>query len=122
MKFWRQDFFFALYSSEKGRICPTCGWPARDCRCSRSLQPPDEPIPEKISARLRLETHGHAGKSVTVIDALPRNRNFLEELAQELKKACGTGGRARDGAIQLQGDLRERLREILDRKGWSVKG
>lgn len=85
------------------------------------LRPPEEAVPEKITANLRLENRA-SGKSVTVVDGLPNNGPFLEALCKELKKACGTGGRAGEGGIELQGDQRERLREILSRKGWTVKG
>jgi translation initiation factor 1 len=59
---------------------------------------------------------------VTVIDGLPRNDAFLKELAQELKRTCGTGGTVTDGAVELHGDLRDRLREVLGQKGFTVKG
>ncbi|HTO87607.1 MAG TPA: stress response translation initiation inhibitor YciH [Thermoanaerobaculia bacterium] len=110
-----------VYSSGKGRICPKCGWPAEDCHCSASLGAPEEPIPSKIIAKLRLENRS-SGKSVTVVDGLPVNAPFLEALAKELKKSCGTGGRPGEGSVELQGDQRERLRELLGRRGWTVKG
>ena len=59
---------------------------------------------------------------VTVIDGLPRNETFLRELAQELKRACGTGGTVADDAIELHGDLRERLRDLLAQKGFTIRG
>lgn len=109
-----------VYSSEKGRICAKCGWPADDCHCSRSLDAA-EPVPPKITARLRIE-HAGSGKRLTVIDGLPKNTGFLESLAKELKKSCGTGGKAGENFVELQGDQRERLRELFLRKGWNVKG
>jgi translation initiation factor 1 len=63
-----------------------------------------------------------SGKSMTVVDGLPRNGPFLDALARELKKSCGTGGRSGEGAVELQGDQRERLRELLSKKGWTIKG
>ena len=59
---------------------------------------------------------------VTVIDGLPANDAFLKTLAQELKRACGTGGAVGDGAIELQGDLRDRVRDFLTGKHFKVKG
>ena len=76
----------------------------------------------KPVAKLRLETKGRGGKSVTVVDGLPRNEAFVGELAQALKKALGTGGTALESSIELQGDRRERLREILAARGFVVKG
>jgi translation initiation factor 1 len=110
-----------VYSSDRGRICPSCGWPREDCRCSESPGKPDEAVPEKLSAKLRLENRA-SGKQVTVVDGLPDHRAFLEGLCRDLKKACGTGGAAGSGSIELQGDQRERLRELLAKKGMGVKG
>ncbi len=110
-----------VYSSGKGRVCPGCGWPAQDCRCSKNLTAPDEAVPAKVTAKLRLENRS-SGKHVTVVDNLPKNAGYIAELLAVLKKACGTGGTAGEDAIELQGDQRERLRELLSKKGWTVKG
>ena len=110
-----------VYSTEVGRICAGCGWPARDCRCS-TTQATDDGIPARIVAKLRVEKKGRGGKTVTVVDGLPRNAAFLKELSQELKRACGTGGAILEGAVELQGDLRERVRACLLDKGFVVKG
>jgi len=56
------------------------------------------------------------------VDGLPKNVAFLEETARELKRLCGTGGTAGEGRVELQGDQRERLRDLLVKKGWRVKG
>jgi len=112
-----------VYSTDKGRLCPRCGWPQNDCHCAAALGRGNagEAVPSKIVAKLRLENRA-SGKNVTVVDALPANRDFLDALAKELKKACGTGGHAGEESIELQGDQRERLRELLGRKRWTVKG
>jgi translation initiation factor 1 len=39
-----------------------------------------------------------------------------------LKRACGTGGAVVDGGVEIQGDLRDRVRDVLVKKGWTVKG
>jgi translation initiation factor 1 len=110
-----------VYSSGKGRICAKCGWAAADCHCADALPAPQEAIPNRITASLNLENAG-PGKKVTVIHNLPRNTAFLESLAKELKKSCGTGGKAGLDFVELQGDQRERLRDLLAKKGWVVKG
>jgi len=79
-------------------------------------------VPAKIACVLRLERKGRGGKSVTVVANLPRNPAFLAGLAAELKRACGTGGTAADGAVEMQGDQRERLRPLLAARGWAVRG
>ena len=109
-----------VYSSDAGRVCPTCGWPIRECRCSKRSA--DESVPARVMAKLRIEKAGRGGKTVSVVYGLPQNAAFLTELCQDLKKACGTGGAVVDGTVQLQGDLRERIRDFLREKGIAVKG
>ena len=110
-----------VYSTTGGRLCPTCGWPVDDCKCS-SRNKAAAPIPPRLIARLRIEKAGRGGKTVTVVDGLPQNEAFLKELLQELKRACGCGGAVRDGGVELQGDLRDRVRAHLTKQGHGVKG
>lgn len=110
-----------VYSTGVGKVCPGCGWPAKDCKCS-SKRGADQSIPGRIVAKLRMEKAGHGGKTVTVVFGLPQNGAFLKELCQDLKRACGTGGAVVDGTVQLQGDLRDRIRGVLGEKGIAVKG
>jgi translation initiation factor 1 len=109
-----------VYSTSSGRICPTCGWPADNCQCSTKHT--DAPLPGRIVAKLRVEKKGRGGKPVTVVDGLPNNTDFLKELCQDLKRQCGTGGAAGEGSVELQGDLRERVRPLLVERGFVVKG
>ena len=109
-----------VYSSGAGRVCPGCGWPERECRCSRKGA--DAPVPVRVVAKLRVEKAGRAGKAVTVVYDLPRNAAFLKELARDLKQACGAGGTIQEDAIEIQGDLRDRIRDLLVKKGFGVKG
>ena len=108
-----------VYSTLTGRICPRCGWPEKDCHCSSNLE---QPVPERVVARLRMEKAGRRGKTVTVIEGLPCNQAFLKSLAAELKRACGGGGTVRGDRIELQGEHRDKLRKLLKDKGWQVKG
>ena len=76
----------------------------------------------RITAKLRMEKTGRGGKTVTVVYGLPRNAEFLKALSQDLKRACGTGGTVTDDGVELQGDLRERVRAVLAKRGYIVKG
>jgi translation initiation factor 1 len=109
-----------VFSSERGRICADCGWPADDCKCSRNAT--NAPVPPRVVARLRMEKAGRGGKTVTVVYDLPRNATFLKDLCSDLKRACGTGGSVVDDTIELQGDRRDRVRELLQARGMAVKG
>ena len=109
-----------VYSSSGGRTCPTCGWPIDNCQCSSRRQ--SESVPDRLVAKLRMEKKGRGGKTVSVVYDLPNNAAFLKDLCGELKRACGTGGAVAENTIELQGDQRDRLREILLKKGFTVKG
>jgi len=109
-----------VYSTQTGRVCPKCGWPADDCKCSSQTK--NAQVPPRLIAKLRIEKAGRGGKTVTVVDGLPQNEAFLKALLQELKRACGCGGAVRDGGVELQGDLRDRVRAYLTRQGHGVKG
>ena len=108
-----------VYSSAAGKICRGCGQPERGCQCGRAAS---EPVPDRPVAKLRMEKAGRGGKTVTVVFGLPNNAAFLKDLTQELKRACGTGGAVTDDTIELQGDLRDRIREFLLKKAFVVKG
>ena len=110
-----------VYSTATDGRCPGCGWPQRDCRCSSRFAR-EEPLPARITAKLRMEKKGRGGKTVTVVYGLPQNEAFLKELAGELKRACGCGGAVVEGGIELQGELRDRVRDALQKKGYIIKG
>lgn len=108
-----------VYSTDpnENRRCPRCRELLVSCRCEQA-----EAVPANLTVKLRLEKGGRGGKAVTVLYDLPRNPEFLKELAQRLKKACGTGGTAKETTVELQGDYRERLRQLLPTLGYKVKG
>ena len=110
-----------VYSTDPGRKCPVCGWPLANCQCS-TRRATDEQVPARVVAKLRTEKKGRGGKTVTVVDGLPQNAEFLKRLSQELKRACGVGGTVVEGGVELQGDLRERVRDELTKRGYVVKG
>ena len=110
-----------IYSTDTSGKCPVCGWPQRDCQCS-SRREASEAVPARVVAKLRTEKKGRGGKTVTVVYGLPQNSEFLKELSQELKRACGTGGTATEEGVELQGDMRERVRDVLTKRNFVVKG
>ena len=116
-----KDNIRTVYSTATDGKCPTCGWPQRSCMCSQKRASQD-PLPARIVARLRVEKKGRGGKTVTVVYDLPRNDAFLKELGARLKRECGTGGSVTEAGIELQGEMRDRVRVILQRLGYMVKG
>ncbi|MEM7205024.1 MAG: hypothetical protein AAF628_32520 [Planctomycetota bacterium] len=90
--------------------------------------PVDEPPRPKASppagdgiVRVRRETGGRGGKTVTTVRGLPAAGAELSTLAKALKRHCGVGGSVVDQAIELQGDHRERVVAFLEERGHRVK-
>ena len=71
--------------------------------------------------RIRRETKGRKGKGVCTISGIDLDDGELKKLCSELKKACGTGGAVKQGVIEIQGDKRDKIKDILVNKGMTVK-
>jgi len=99
------------------RECSGCGRPETSCRCAGA---PAELPPQKQLARLRLEKR--CGKAVTVVAGLVLGEAELKGLLRELKGLCGAGGALKEGALEVQGDQREAVREFLAARGIRCKG
>jgi translation initiation factor 1 len=100
-----------VYSTESGRIRPPApaGGPAHS----------GPPVPNDGVVRIFRDQVGRNGKVVTVIRGLPARD--LEARAAELKRLCGAGGAVKEGAVEVQGDHRDRIAERLRALGHTVK-
>jgi translation initiation factor 1 len=96
-----------VYSTGTGRIAP-------------SRTNPGAPRGDGI-VRVRRETGGRGGKTVTAVYGVALAEDKLKDLAGELKRLCGTGGTVKDGTIEIQGDHRERIVAALEKRGYTVK-
>ncbi len=108
-----------VYSTDGGRVPDP-----RDRRSPASgAAPRSRPaLPQDGVVRIFLERGGRAGKVVTVIRGLTERGSALEARAADLKRLCGAGGTVKeDGAVEIQGDHRERVAERLRRFGYTVK-
>ncbi|MGI8728513.1 MAG: translation initiation factor [Solirubrobacteraceae bacterium] len=70
--------------------------------------------------KVRRETAGRRGKAVTTVSGVALDDAGLRELAGRMKKRCGVGGSAKNGVIELQGDQREIIVELLRADGYDV--
>ena len=104
-----------VYSTDAGRMCPACRQPLASCSCPAS-RARATPRGDGV-ARIRRETGGRGGKTVTVVTGLVLDEPALLALCRRLKAACGTGGTVRDGVLELPGDHREQLSSLLAREG-----
>jgi translation initiation factor 1 len=70
--------------------------------------------------KVRRETSGRRGKAVTTVADVPLDDAGLKALAGRLKKRCGVGGAVKDGVIELQGDHRDAVVEVLRADGYDA--
>lgn len=111
--------------------CPTCGKRRDRCSCdaprgparrtSADTAPRTASVPRDGVVRLLRDRKSRGGKTVTIIAGLPGSPAELERLASELKRLCGTGGTLRGDAVEIHGDLRDRLKIELEKRGYTVK-
>ncbi len=97
-----------VYSTGRGRIAP-------------APQRPQAPPRGDGVVRVRRETQGRGGKTVTTIRGISTSEAELTALAGELKRLCGSGGSVKDWVIEIQGDHRDRVVAALQERGHTVK-
>lgn len=106
-----------VYSTESGKVCAKCGNPFSKCICGKCVPG----IPNDGIVRISRETKGRRGSGVSIITGITLDDKDLKNLSKQLKKKCGTGGTVKAGAIQIQGDHRDVLKEELSKLGYTVK-
>ena len=73
------------------------------------------------AVRIRRETKGRNGKAVLTISGIAKSHDELIALAAKLKKKCACGGAVKDGVIEIQGDKRELVEQLLQAEGFKTK-
>jgi len=111
-----------VYSTESGRICPSCGRPTKKCTCTKKKVTKKQSVyPDDGIVRIRREVKGWKGKTITSVFGVPLKDRDLKQFAKTLKRKCGTGGSVKDGVIIIQGDHRETLLNEIKQQGYTVK-
>lgn len=77
--------------------------------------------PEQQTVYLHRESSGRGGKVATLVKNLTLSESDLKALAKKLKQDCGAGGTIKDGVIEIQGERREQIAEVLRKLGYKVK-
>ena len=106
-----------VYSTDKGRICPQCGHPFKQCCCSKQKNS----LPGDGQIRVSRQTKGRKGAGVSIISGIALDDAALKKLAKQLKQKCGSGGTAKNGTIEIQGDHRQTLVDALIKLGYKAK-
>ena len=77
--------------------------------------------PHQQTAYLHRDSKGRGGKAVSVVKNLFLSEADLKALSKQLKQACGSGGTVKDGQVEIQGEHREKISEVLRELGYKVK-
>jgi translation initiation factor 1 len=103
---------------------PRTVWSSRDGdqrkNEQRSLDAKSLP-PQQQTAYLHRESGGRGGKVVSVIRNLVLSQEDTKNLAKKLKQECGSGGTVKDGLIEIQGEHRQKIANVLQQLGYKVK-
>lgn len=94
-------------------ICSTCGLPEELCMC-------EEIAREQQRIKIFSDKRRY-GKVVTIVEGIDESDINMEELARTLKTKCASGGTFKDGRIELQGEHRKKVQEVLEEMGFTVE-
>lgn len=90
-------------------ICPKCGLPQQACVCEQMV---------KSSQRIKISMDKKRyGKIVTIVSGFEGGVD-IKKIAKTLKNGLACGGTSKDNVIELQGDHRRRIKEILVEEGF----
>ena len=105
-----------VYSTEYGKICPSCSNPVKQCTCRKQTA-----LIGDGNVRVSRETKGRKGKGVTLIKGLAMDATTLKLMSKKLKAMCGSGGTVKEGVIEIQGDHIERILDYLKKQNIRAK-
>lgn len=95
-----------------GGICSICGLPSELCICEEVAKEQ-----QRINVIVNRRRYG---KEVTVIEGLDPADIDLQDLTKYLKGRLACGGTVKGSSIELQGEHRDRVKELLTKKGYSL--
>lgn len=80
-----------------------------------------EVAPNQQNLKVEASRKGRGGKTVTVISGFQGKPEILADLAKQLKAQCGTGGTVKENEIEIQGEHKQKIAEILKKMGYKAK-
>lgn len=93
------------------KICDVCGLPEELCVC--------EEIAREVQTVKVFTVRRRFGKLMTIIEGIDEHDIDIKELTKTLKAKCACGGTSKNGQIELQGDHKVRVKEVLSDMGFS---
>jgi len=107
-----------VYSTENGQLDKVM--PGKQNRRNKKA-PTTITNPAKQGIRIRRESKGRGGKTVSIVDGLPLPEAGLKLLLKKLKGQLGSGGAIKNGSLEIQGEHREKLLLLLEKEGHKAK-
>jgi len=86
-------------------VCPVCGLPLDLCVCKEISK-------EAQRIKVRVEKRKW-GREVTIIEGIDSSEIDIHDLTTRLKSKLACGGTAKNNRIELQGDHRYRVKDLL---------
>lgn len=77
--------------------------------------------PSRQRLTVTIDRRNRGGKQVTLVSGFVGTQEDLAALGKTLKVKCGVGGSVKDGEIAIQGDLRDKVTELLRNMGYNAK-
>jgi len=106
-----------VYSTEQGQVAKAMKKKKKN-KLSPTVQTGNK---GKQGIRIRREVKGRGGKTVCVIDGLPLPDAELKVFLKKLKGQLGAGGAIKNSSLEIQGDHREKLLQLLEKEGYRAK-
>ncbi len=106
--------FRVVYSTDQGQFCPECAKPRKSCSCEEERR---RIVTGDGNVKVRRETKGRGGKTVTTISGLALTKAELGVMLKDLKRVCGSGGTEKDGVLEIQGDHCDTVIGELSKRG-----
>jgi translation initiation factor 1 len=94
-------------------MCDVCGLPKEICVCEEIAREQQEISIYSVARRY--------GKMVTIVDGIDSGDIDIQNLTSQLKAACACGGTLKDGKIELQGEHRTKVKQVLEKMGFNAE-
>ena len=95
-----------------GEICPTCGLPQDLCVCSAIAKEGAKIVVKTVKRKF--------GSPTTVIEGIESKDKDLKTLVKQLKEKLACGGTYKGHQIELMGDHRKKVKDILVSLGFDA--
>ncbi|MGA2130325.1 MAG: stress response translation initiation inhibitor YciH [Candidatus Pacearchaeota archaeon] len=93
-------------------ICPKCGLPMQACVCEQIVKGT-----QRIKVSIDKKRYG---KIVTLVSGFESGID-IKKITKNLKNGLACGGTYRDNTVELQGDHRKKIKEVLIKLGFDAE-